>query len=327
MMFGADLSLNIMSLGGLALGIGLLVDNSIVVLENIARHRDMGKPVLDAARDGASEVGTAVTASTLTTVAVFFPLVFVSGIAGQLFRDQALTVTFSLLASLVVALTLIPMLASTGSKKTAEPEPSVVNEPRWKVTGWIRAFFRFVFSTIPTFVARILYKIVGLIGKLFGILLKPFVAAFQWAYEVLDRAYPRLIEAALQARVPVIATAAALFVASVLLIPKLGVELIPQLSQGEFLTEFRMPPGTPLEKTDATIAEIQRRGLDRPGIDVTFAAAGSGNRLDANPDQGGENWGELSVTLVPGAGREGEEQAMAGNPFRSGADTGSPVQV
>lgn len=112
LMYGADLSLNIMSLGGLALGIGLPVDNAIVVLENIARHREMGKSVLEAARAGADEVGTAIIASTLTTIAVFGPLVFVGGIAGQLFRDQALTVTLSLLASLIVALTLIPMLAS-----------------------------------------------------------------------------------------------------------------------------------------------------------------------------------------------------------------------
>ncbi|MEX2363260.1 MAG: efflux RND transporter permease subunit, partial [Balneolaceae bacterium] len=90
LMYGNDISLNIMSLGGIALGIGMLVDNSIVVLENIARHRDMGKNLLEAAREGAGEVGMAVIASTLTTIAVFFPLVFVQGIAGQLFRDQAL---------------------------------------------------------------------------------------------------------------------------------------------------------------------------------------------------------------------------------------------
>lgn len=117
LMYGNDITLNIMSLGGIALGIGMLVDNSIVVLENIARHREMGKGVLQAAQDGAGEVGTAVIASTLTTVAVFFPLVFVDGIAGQLFRDQALTVTFSLLASLAVAVTLIPMMSSLSGKK------------------------------------------------------------------------------------------------------------------------------------------------------------------------------------------------------------------
>jgi HAE1 family hydrophobic/amphiphilic exporter-1 len=124
LMYGADLTLNIMSLGGIALGIGMLLDNSIVVLENIDRHRRMGKGVLAAARDGASEVGMAVTASTLTTIAVFFPLVFVRGIAGQLFRDQALTVTFALLASLVVALTLIPMLSSTRREEEDAPPPA-----------------------------------------------------------------------------------------------------------------------------------------------------------------------------------------------------------
>lgn len=112
LMFFSDTSLNIMSLGGLALGIGMLVDNAIVVLESIFRCREEGDSIVEAARRGASEVGMAVTASTLTTIAVFFPIVFIEGIAGQIFTDQALTVTFALLASLAVALTFIPMMAS-----------------------------------------------------------------------------------------------------------------------------------------------------------------------------------------------------------------------
>ncbi len=111
-MFMRDISLNIMSLGGLALGVGMLVDNSIVVLESIFRCKEEGDGTLDAAERGASEVSSAVTASTLTTIAVFLPIAFVEGVAGQLFRDQALTVTFSLIASLLVALLLIPMIAS-----------------------------------------------------------------------------------------------------------------------------------------------------------------------------------------------------------------------
>ena len=112
LMFVSGISLNIMSLGGITLGIGLLVDNSIVVLEAIQRKREEGLGVVEAARMGAGEVGQAVIASTLTTVCVFVPIVFVEGVAGQLFGDQALTVTFSLTVSLIVALTLIPMLAS-----------------------------------------------------------------------------------------------------------------------------------------------------------------------------------------------------------------------
>jgi len=111
-MFMGGISLNIMSLGGLALGVGMLVDNSIVVLESIFRCRQEGDSIKDAADRGTREVSSAVIASTLTTVAVFFPIVFVEGIAGQIFRDLALTVTFSLMASLSVALLLNPMIAS-----------------------------------------------------------------------------------------------------------------------------------------------------------------------------------------------------------------------
>ncbi len=107
-----DVSLNIMSLGGLALGIGMLVDNSIVVTESIFRCREEGDGFVEAVVRGVREVGAAVTASTLTTIAVFFPMVFVKGVAGQIFGDMALTVVFSLLASLAVALFFIPMLAS-----------------------------------------------------------------------------------------------------------------------------------------------------------------------------------------------------------------------
>ena len=111
-MYLFDVSMNIMSLGGLALGIGMLVDNSIVVLESIFRCREEGDDLVRATVRGTGEVGAAVFASTLTTIAVFFPIVFVEGVAGQVFGDMALTVVFSLLASLLAALYFIPMLAS-----------------------------------------------------------------------------------------------------------------------------------------------------------------------------------------------------------------------
>jgi hydrophobic/amphiphilic exporter-1 (mainly G- bacteria), HAE1 family len=109
----AGVSLNIMTLGGLALGVGMLVDNSIVVLENIFRHRERGKaPRGGRGRLGAEEVQGAITASTLTTISVFGPIVYVEGVAGELFGALALAVAFSLLVSLLVALTLLPVLAS-----------------------------------------------------------------------------------------------------------------------------------------------------------------------------------------------------------------------
>jgi HAE1 family hydrophobic/amphiphilic exporter-1 len=106
------LTINMMSLGGLALGIGMVLDSSIVVLENIFRHREEGKEAVEGTLGGSQEVAMAITASTLTTICVFLPLLFLQGVEGVMFKQMALTVTFSLIASLIVALSLIPMLSS-----------------------------------------------------------------------------------------------------------------------------------------------------------------------------------------------------------------------
>jgi HAE1 family hydrophobic/amphiphilic exporter-1 len=111
-MYFAKMTLNLVSLGGLALGVGMLVDNAIVILENIYRHRESGLEPRAAAARGTQEVAMAVTASTLTTVVVFVPVVFVTGLASQIFRQLALTVSFSLSSSLFVALTFVPMAAA-----------------------------------------------------------------------------------------------------------------------------------------------------------------------------------------------------------------------
>ena len=121
----AGLTLNMMSMAGLALAVGLLVDNSIVVLENIFRHFSKGGDLLDNADRGTSEVSTAIIASTLTTISVFFPVLFVPGIAGVMFNDMALTICFSLFCALLVALTLIPLLASRLLKTSNEGRYSI----------------------------------------------------------------------------------------------------------------------------------------------------------------------------------------------------------
>lgn len=126
LMYFFGVNLNIISMGGLAVGVGMLLDNSIVVIENISRHRQSGKSLTESAMLGASEVGLAITASTLTTVAVFLPLIYIKGIAAELFRDQSLSITISLMASLFVAMTLIPMLASR--KKIIKTSLSLINK-------------------------------------------------------------------------------------------------------------------------------------------------------------------------------------------------------
>lgn len=127
LMYFSGVTLNVISLSGLALGVGMLVDNSIVVIENIYRLRNEGYNVKEAAIKGAGQMAGAITASTLTTVCVFLPIVFTSGITKQLFTDMGLTIAYSLLASLVVAVTFVPMVASKTFHKVSEKENRVIS--------------------------------------------------------------------------------------------------------------------------------------------------------------------------------------------------------
>jgi HAE1 family hydrophobic/amphiphilic exporter-1 len=123
-LYMSGITLNIMSLGGLALGTGLLVDNSIVVLEAVHRRREKGEGPLEAAVGGTGEVAGAIVASTLTTLVVFFPVVYLEGVTSQLFRDQALAVSFALVASLLVAITVVPLLASRSKAAAGRTDPT-----------------------------------------------------------------------------------------------------------------------------------------------------------------------------------------------------------
>ncbi|MBX7255573.1 MAG: efflux RND transporter permease subunit [Candidatus Hydrogenedentes bacterium] len=155
-MFVQNMTLNIMSLGGLAMGVGMLVDNSIVVLESIFRCGEEGDGVVDAADRGAREVAGAVTASTLTSVAVFLPIAFVQGVAGQLFQDHALVVTYSLMASLFVALYLTPMIASR-SKPTLLRENNVI----WVTNAYRRTCAETGQSGLSALIMMVPYSALG----------------------------------------------------------------------------------------------------------------------------------------------------------------------
>lgn len=142
MLYFARITLNMMTIGGLALGIGMLVDNSIVVLENIYRNRSLGMDRIKASIDGANEVSMAVTSSTLTTVAVFIPIVFAGGLAAAIFKDFAMSIVIALFSSLIVALTMVPMLSSKlVSVKNLESE-----EAQEKKHGFLVVFYKKVLS-------------------------------------------------------------------------------------------------------------------------------------------------------------------------------------
>ncbi len=190
-----EVSLNIMSLGGLALGIGMLVDNSIVVMESIFRCREEGDGWVESAVRGVSEVGGAVIASTLTTIAVFFPIVFVEGIAGQIFGDLSLAVVFSLLASLMVSLFFIPMLASRKFGKTEKPSLPGFKfnfESERNVKNWFMIFVQALsyvaligLELITIFLVQIvslaiiiIYPLIALIDKIFKTEIRELAAGF-----------------------------------------------------------------------------------------------------------------------------------------------------
>jgi len=166
LMYFFNFSLNIMSLGGLALGVGMLVDNSIVVLENIYRYREMGKSPMEAAFLGAKEVALPVAASTLTTIAVFFPIVYLKGVAGALFGEQAWTVTFSLLSSLIVSLTVLPVLTAVASiLKGRDSLPSKITPmPKMDANKYPRGFhfwkwWEYLIATLVIFFIASYFKV------------------------------------------------------------------------------------------------------------------------------------------------------------------------
>ncbi|GAA4866191.1 efflux RND transporter permease subunit [Luteimonas vadosa] len=308
------LSLNVMSLGGLALATGLVVDDSIVVLESIAKARERGLGILQAAIVGTREVSMAVVASTLTTIAVFLPLVFVEGIAGQLFRDQALTVALAIAISLAVSMTLIPMLSALkGRPPMAFPEepahPRWQPERRWQkpvaATGrGFGAVLRGLFFGIAWAIVRLWRGLSALIGpvmrKASDLAMAPYSRA--------ERGYLRLLPNALRRPGLVVGLAAAAFAATLAAIPLLGTDLIPQLAQDRFEMTVKLPPGTPLAETDSLVRELQREHADDEGVEAMYGVSGSGTRLDANPTESGENIGKLSIVMADGGSKRFEAE-------------------
>ncbi|PKM03370.1 MAG: acriflavin resistance protein [Gammaproteobacteria bacterium HGW-Gammaproteobacteria-6] len=317
-----DINLNVMSLAGLALATGMVVDDSIVVLESIAKARERGLSLLDAAVKGTQEVSMAVVASTLTTVAVFLPLVFVEGVAGQLFRDQALTVAIAMIISLLVSLTLIPMLSSVRASAplgfASEPEPdhaagltkSPLLRPIERGMGGLGWLLRKIFGSLMfaiTWIVTLLARIVrATVGRALGWVGEQLMKG----YDVAANGYAHILPAALARPTLVLGSAAAAFVFALALIPTLGMDLIPQLAQDRFDLTVKLPSGTQLRDTDALIREVQRKHAGDPGVRVLYAVSGSGTRLDANPTESGENVGKLSVILERGAPRATEAEEI-----------------
>jgi len=328
LMYGRGISLNVMSLGGLALGVGMLVDNSIVVLESIARKREErlrstgkadGPADAEAVVKGTSEVAGAVAASTLTTVAVFVPIVFVvEGVTGQIFRDQALTVTFSLLISLAVALTVTPMILSLGRRRRRYTGPAD-GPSTWQElvpeTGRLprplRAAPAAVLIGAPAATIRGVRRAGRGTGGFAGRLLRPALGAFERGFVFLARTYDRLLTAALRRRGLVLAAVAGLVVVAAVLLAGLGTELIPPMSQGELTLSVELPEGTPLSRTDKIVGTIGRELRKIPGIELVSANVGISREGGGTVARRKENRADIHLSLAS-ATHELEDRVLVG---------------
>ena len=230
-------TLNTMSLMGLSLAVGILIDDAIVVIENVFRHMEQGKSAYEAARDGTSEIALAVMATTLSILAVFVPVGSMSGIIGQYFKQFGLTVAFAVAFSLFVAFTLTPMLSAHWLK----PEHGQSHEPK------------------------------GIRRKL-----KQLLDKFEAGFLMLQQSYRKLLAWALERPKKLVAVAVLSLFANFLLMPFLGTEFQPTYDSGEFSVSLTAPAGTSLEKMRELIEPIEETVLAIPEKDIAYVTIGSG---------------------------------------------------
>ena len=344
-MYRFGISLNLMSLGGLALAVGMLVDNSIVVLESIFRKREEGLTGALAASEGAKTVAMAVTASTLTTVAVFLPLIFVEGLAGQLLRDQALTISFSLVASLVVALTIVPTLAAMGARReernavgrspafaeraaarngaaahdeaadvvAAAPSgaagdgavPMAAPPPPVRA-GWAATAFRWTLFVL-LFVPRLATRGLGWLGRRVSPWVDRLLVPFDAAYQALITWYPVRLRRVLERPRRTLTFAGLAFAAALAILAVWPKNLFPSFSQGEFHFNVRLPEGTALHVTDDVLSRLAATVAKDPRVKFVYVSTG---QLDLSAFAGSAreaNRGQIAVVMKKATDRKAEE--------------------
>ena len=254
-----NFTVNTMTLLALSLAIGLLIDDAIVVRENIVRHLEMGKSHDAAAREGTSEIGLAVMATSFAVIAVFIPVAFMGGIIGKIFLQFGVTVAFAVLVSLFVSFTLDPMLSSVWADP--EVEHSANDGGEHQLAQRRKANF-----------------------------IRRGAFAFNDWFERVADGYPRWLSWSLGHRVPVLAVAAITVAVSFYIIPKLGFTWMPDVNGDEFNVSFRTPPGSRLEHTLLKGQEIAAFLQKQPETEFTYLSVGGGFR-------GTPNNGSIFVSL------------------------------
>ncbi|MGC1812272.1 MAG: efflux RND transporter permease subunit, partial [Candidatus Binataceae bacterium] len=269
-LFMGGSTINIMTLGGFALAIGRLVDDSVVVLENINRHLAEGKEPAVAAREGAEEVALPVLASTITTIIVFFPVMFLFGVAKYLFSALALAVVLAMLASYVVAMAVIPIYCA---RFLTQEEARALEEAASGGGG----------------------------GEHSGSLFQRAFGVFNRRYQRFANWYEKQLRRALDHKLIVIGSVSALFAVSLLIFPLLGTQLFPTTDAGKFIIHMRSPAGTRIELTQALAAKIEneiRRIIPPQELETVVSNLGLAPSISAiYSSNSGEDTGEIMVTL------------------------------
>ncbi|WP_340106155.1 efflux RND transporter permease subunit [Rhodohalobacter sp. 8-1] len=303
----ADVSLNIISLSGLTLAVGLVVDNAVVVLENIFRFKEDGADGPSSSVNGAQEVSTPIIVSTLTTLVVFLPVLFVPGIAGLLFRDLALTISFALIVSVLVALTIIPVMSSKLFQKDLE-EPDDRSTFK-KLVDWSRRSVRNIFLSIPVYLVVIpLYPLIFIFGwlnekvsHLFSNHVEPFLTR---QLDRLEKSYNKAVSKSLEKSGLVVVSSFILLIASLPIYMLLGGEFFPEVDENKIVLEVQREPGVNLFELQRTIVQMENVIRNEvPEARLIVSDYGDKTGIEGADNPGG-NQGVVRVELVPVDERE-----------------------
>lgn len=312
-----DLSLNIISLSGLTLAVGLVVDDAVVVLENIFRFREEGKDRDTAAIYGAQEVAVPVVISTLTTLVVFIPILFVPGIAGFLFRDLALTISFALAISSLVALSMIPMMSSLLLREDTEEEEQPKDNYLKRMLDWSRGNILKRIVIAPALILGILVypfvwlfkKISQTTGPFFGNTVGPKITR---SLDRMERSYHDRLDGLINKSGTVVIAAFIFFLLTLPLFFFLGGEFFPQVDENAFTLDVQREPGVSLTELERSISQVEDIVQEKvPEARLVVSDFGDKEGIEGADNPGGYQ-GTVRVELVPQDQRSrGQQQIVA----------------
>jgi len=310
----ADLSLNIISLSGLTLAVGLVVDDAVVVLENIFRFKEEGKDNNTAAVFGAQEVAVPVVISTLTTLVVFVPILFVPGIAGFLFRDLALTISFALTISSIVALSMIPMLSSL-LLKDDEEKPEAKKSYLRRLLDWSRgSIWKRIVVAPLLLIGVIIFPIYWVFKKVSKFLSSFFnnkvAPTLNRNLERMESAYNRRLDRVIHNSGTVIIAAMVFFLLTLPIFYVLGGEFFPKVDENAFILDVQREPGVSLLELERTIGQVENI-IDEQVPEARLVVSDFGDKegIEGADNPGGYQ-GTVRVELVPQGERSRSQQQI-----------------